>query len=74
LVVTYSETNSVKFYDVSVYNVRKLHFLTNLCEAFAEDKKQHYCGDLFLGWAVLQGCLQPSVNRISIKTLQKYLP
>jgi len=25
-----------------------------LCELFAEDKQQHYCGDLVLGWAVLQ--------------------
>ena len=24
----------------------------NLCEAFAEDKNQHYCGDLVLGWGV----------------------
>jgi len=36
----------------TVYNVRKLGFQTNLCEAFAEDKKQHYCGDLVLGWGV----------------------
>jgi len=32
-------------------NIRKLHFQANLCDVFAEDKKQHYCGDL--GWAVL---------------------
>jgi len=25
-----------------------------LCEVFAKDKQQHYCGDLVLGWAVLQ--------------------
>jgi len=36
------------------YNVRKLHFQANLCEAFAEDKQQHNCGYLVLGWAVLQ--------------------
>jgi len=48
LFVTYSETDSVKFNDASVY-VRKLDFQANLCEAFAEDKKQHYCGDLVLG-------------------------
>jgi len=36
-----------------VYNVTKLHFQANLCEVFAEDKKQHYCGDLVLEWAVL---------------------
>jgi len=30
-------------------NIRKLHFQANLCEVFAEDKKQHYYGDL--GWA-----------------------
>jgi len=34
------------------YDVRKLDFLANLCEAFAEYKKQHYCGDLVLGWGV----------------------
>jgi len=54
LVVTYSETDSVKFNDAGVYNARKLHFQANLYEAFAEDKKQHCCGDLVLGWAVLQ--------------------
>ena len=32
-----------------VYNVRKLDFQANLCEAFAEDRKQRYCGDLNLG-------------------------
>jgi len=31
--------------DASVYNARKLDFQANLCESFAEDKKQHYCGD-----------------------------
>jgi len=45
-----------------VYNVRKLDFQANLCEdckaisanlsAFDYDKKQHYCGDLVLGWVV----------------------
>ena len=39
---------------MQVYNVRKLHFQANLCEVFAEDKQQHYCEDLVLGWAVLQ--------------------
>jgi len=39
---------------MQVHNVRKLHFQANLCEAFAEDKQQHYCGDLVLGWAVWQ--------------------
>jgi len=34
-----------------VYNVRKLYFQANLCEVFAR-QKQHYCGDLVLGWAV----------------------
>jgi len=43
----------------------------NLYEAFAEDKKEHYCGDLVLGWGVLQKTFQPLVNRISIKTLEK---
>jgi len=36
---------------MQVYNVRKLHFQANLCEVFAENK---YCGDLVLGWEVLQ--------------------
>ena len=36
----------------SAYNVRKLDFQANLCAAFAEDKMQHYCGDLVLGWGV----------------------
>jgi len=36
------------------YNVRKLHFQANLCEVLAENKQQHYCGDLVLGWVVLQ--------------------
>jgi len=40
---------------MQVYNInlRKLHFQANLCEFLAEDKKQHYCGDLVLGWADL---------------------
>jgi len=54
LVVTYSEANSVSFNDVRVHNVRKLDFHANLCEAFAEDKKQYDCGDLVLEWAVSQ--------------------
>jgi len=48
----YSETDSVQFNDASVYNVRILAFPANRCEAFAEDKKQHYCGDLVLRWGV----------------------
>jgi len=39
---------------MQVYHVKKLHFQVILCEVFAEDKQQHYCGDLVLGWAVLQ--------------------
>jgi len=39
---------------MQVHDVTKLHFQTNLCESFAEDKQQHYCGDLILGWVVLQ--------------------
>ena len=40
---------------MQVYNINlgKSHFQANLCEVFAEDKKQHYCGDLVLGWADL---------------------
>jgi len=29
-----------------------MDFQANLSEAFAEDKKQHYCGDFVLGWGV----------------------
>jgi len=32
----------------------KLDIQANLCEAFVEDKKQHYCEDLVLGWGVAQ--------------------
>ena len=49
---------SIKYYHDKikgkVYDVRKLHFQAYHCEAFAEDKKQHYCGDLVLGWTALQ--------------------
>jgi len=34
---------------MQAYNVRKLNFQANLCEVFAEDKQQLYCGDLVLG-------------------------
>jgi len=34
---------------VYIYYCRKLDFQANLCEAFSEDKKQHYRGDLVLG-------------------------
>ena len=58
--------------DASVYNVRKLDFQANLCEAFAEDEKQHYCVDWSFGMGSLaKDCFQPLVNRISIKTLEK---
>jgi len=53
LIVTYSETYSVKFNGAGVCNVRKLRFQENLFDVFAEDKRKHYCGDLILGWAVL---------------------
>jgi len=29
-----------------LHTMLELDFEANLCEAFAEDKKQHYCGDL----------------------------
>ena len=57
---------------VYIYYCRKLDFQANLWEAFSEDKKQHYCGDLVLGWAVLQKTVfNLLVNRVSIKTLEK---
>jgi len=40
--------------DASIYDVGKLDFQANLCEAFAEDKKQQYCRELVLGWRVQQ--------------------
>jgi len=57
---------------VYIYYCWKLDFQANLCEAFSEDKKQHYCGDLVLGWAVLQKTVfNLLVNTVSIKTLEK---
>jgi len=57
---------------VYIYYCRRLDFQANLCEAFSEDKKQHYCGDLVLGWADLQKTVfNLLVNRVSIKTLEK---
>jgi len=50
------------------YNVRKLNFQANLCEAV----------EVALLWrlsfamgSLAKGCFQPLVNRISIKTLEK---
>jgi len=37
-----------------MFENRWLHFQENLCEVSVEDKKRHCCGDLVLGWAVLQ--------------------
>jgi len=51
LVVTYSENRANLKMQVYNINIRKLHFEANLCEVFAEDEKQRYCGDL--GWADL---------------------
>jgi len=57
---------------VYIYYCRNLDFQANLCEAFSEDKKQQYCGDLVLGWAVLQKTVfNLLVNRVSIKMLEK---
>ena len=55
---------------LSVY-VRKLDFQANLCEALPRVKQQNYCGDLVLGWAVLQKTVFNYQNTISIKTLEK---
>jgi len=33
---------------MQIYNVKKLHLQANLCDVFAEHKKQNYCGDLVL--------------------------
>jgi len=38
---------------MQVYNATRLQeFQANLCEVFSDDKKQHYCGNLLLGWAI----------------------
>jgi len=31
-----------------------VHFSGKSLRSFVEDKKQYFCGDLVLGWAVLQ--------------------
>jgi len=33
---------------MQIYNVKKLHLQANLCEVFAENKRQNYCGDTIL--------------------------
>jgi len=70
LFATYSETDSVRFNDASVY-VRKLDFQSNLCEAFAEEKKSAIMETLFGMASFAKDCFQPLLNRISIKTLEK---
>jgi len=39
---------------MQVCDVGKLPFQANLCEIFAQDQKQHNCGDRVLGLVVLQ--------------------
>jgi len=46
---------------MQVYNVRKLHFQANLCEVFAEDKQQRYCGDLSCMHADASGAVRLSI-------------
>jgi len=31
-----------------MYNFKKLHLQASLCEVFAENKKQNWCGDVIL--------------------------
>jgi len=53
--------------------VRKLDFWADVCEAFAEDKKAALLWKLSIGMgSFAKNCFQPLVNRISIKTLEKY--
>jgi len=33
---------------MQIYNVKKLHLQENICELFAENKKQKYCGNIVL--------------------------
>ena len=55
-----------------MYNVRKLDFQANLCEAFAEDKNAALLWSLSFGMGSLsKDYFQHLVNRISIKTLEK---
>jgi len=60
-----------KFNDASVYNVRKLDFQANLCEAVCRREKVTLLQRLSFGMGSLaEDCFQPLVNRISIKTLE----
>jgi len=47
------QKQTVQNLKIQIYSIRKLRFQENICNVFDEDKKQHYCGDLVLGWAVL---------------------
>jgi len=38
--------------NMEVYDFKNLHFQANLCDVFCWRQKQHYYGDLVLGWAV----------------------
>jgi len=58
---------------MQVYDVIKLRFQANLCEVFAEDKKALLWRLSFRLGSFAKDCLQPLVNRISIKALEKYL-
>ena len=58
---------------MQVDNVRKLHFQANLCEVFAEDKQLLWRFSFRVS-SFAKDCLQPLVNRISIKTLERYWP
>jgi len=51
---------------MQIYNGKKLHLQANLCEVFAENKKQNYCSDIiqFRIGSFAKDCFQPLVKRI----------
>jgi len=57
---------------MQTHNFRNLHLQINLYEVFAEDKKQHYCGDIVLGWVDLL-FLKPSRIILCIGYEQKQI-
>jgi len=75
VVVTYSETDSVELKDASVaYNVR-VTFSGKSLRSFCRKQTAALLWRLsFKMGSFAKDCLQPLVNRISTKTLEKYWP
>ena len=75
LVDTYSETDSVKFNGAGVYNVRKIKVSGKSLRSFWRREKAKLLRRLsFRMGSFAKDGLQPLVNRISIKTLEKSWP